>query len=65
MKNVLSLLVLAAVATSVTISAEALTVVPGDYAKSFTITFPGYSGSSALTDFPVLVRISKVRNDFN
>ena len=65
MKNVLSLLVLAAVATSVTISAEALTVVPGDYAKSFTITFPGYSGSSALTDFPVLVRISKARNDFN
>lgn len=65
MKNVLSLLVLAAVATSVTISAEALTVVPGDYAKSFTITFPGYSGSTTLADFPVLVRISKARNDFD
>ena len=65
MKNVLSLLVLAAVATSVTISAEAVTVVPGDYAKTFTVIFPGYSGSTTLADFPVLVRISKARNDFD
>ena len=61
MKKVLTLLVLSAVV----VSAEAVTVVPGDYAKSITITFPGYSGSSTLTDFPVLVRISKTRNDFD
>ena len=65
MKKVLSLLMLVAVATGATFHAEAVTVVPGDYAKTFTITFSGYSGSTTLTDFPVLVRISKVRNDFN
>ena len=28
------------------------------FSKSFTITFDGYAGSAALTDFPVLVRLS-------
>ena len=65
MKRMLLWAVLAAVAIVAIFQAEAAAVVPGDYAKSFTITFPGYSGSSALTDFPVLVRISKARNDFN
>ena len=43
----------------------ATTIVPGDYAKSFAITFPGYSGSETLTDFPVLVKVSAARNDFD
>ena len=34
------------------------------YDKSFDITFPGYSGTETLTDFPVLIRISAARNAF-
>ena len=34
------------------------------YTRSFDITFPGYTGSETLTDFPVLVRLSAARNDF-
>lgn len=40
-------------------------IVPDDYAKSFSITFPGYSGSETLTDFPVLVKVSQTRNGFD
>ena len=29
-----------------------------DYAKAMTVSFPGYSGSTELTNFPVLVRLS-------
>ena len=65
MKRMLLWAVLAAVAIVAIFQAEAAAVVPGDYAKSFTITFPGYSGSTTLADFPVLVRISKARNDFD
>ena len=57
-----SWLVLAAVALAGTASAD-----PVDwtqYARSFEITFPGYTGSESLTDFPVLVRLSAARNDF-
>ena len=35
------------------------------YAKSIDITFPGYTGSTTLTDFPVLVRLSSARNKFD
>ena len=35
------------------------------YAKSFDITFPGYKGTTTLTDFPVLVRLSAARNKFD
>ena len=35
------------------------------YAKSIDITFPGYTGSTTLTDFPVLVRLSTTRNKFD
>ena len=34
------------------------------YARSFEIAFPGYAGSGALTNFPVLVRLSAERNAF-
>ena len=34
------------------------------YAKSFDITFPGYTGGETLTDFPVLIRLSAERNGF-
>lgn len=39
-------------------------VVPGDYAKTFNITFPSYRGTTTLTDFPVLIRLSAALNDF-
>ena len=35
------------------------------YAKSIAITFPGYTGGTTLTDFPVLVRLSATRNKFD
>ena len=34
------------------------------YKYSLDIAFPGYSGSTTLTDFPVLVRLSAARNAF-
>ena len=34
------------------------------YAHSFTVKFSGYSGTTTLTDFPVLVRISEARIAF-
>ncbi len=34
------------------------------YAKSFTVTFSGYAGSTPLTNFPVLVRLSPSINGF-
>ena len=34
------------------------------YERSFNISFPGYTGSETLTDFPVLVRLSAELNDF-
>ena len=35
------------------------------YAKSFDIIFSGYTGSAPLTDFPVLIRLSAARNNFD
>ena len=35
------------------------------YAKSIDITFPGYTGATTLTNFPVLVRLSAKRNKFD
>ena len=34
------------------------------YERSFDITFPGYTGTTTLTDFPVLIRLSADRNAF-
>jgi len=34
------------------------------FSRMFNITFPGYTGSVTLTDFPVLIRLSKELNDF-
>ena len=39
-------------------------IVPGDYAKSFNISFPGYRGTTTLVNFPVLVKLSAELNDF-
>ena len=36
-----------------------------DYEKSFLVTFPGYAGKTTLTDFPVLIRLSSARNNFD
>jgi len=56
---------IAAVAASASLTANATAIDPTAYERSFTITFPGYSGSETLTDFPVLVKISAERNDFD
>ena len=34
------------------------------YERSFNISFPGYNGSTTLTDFPVLVKLSAALNEF-
>ena len=57
--------IIAAVVTCASLTAKAEVVEPAAYERSFTITFPGYSGSETLTDFPVLVKISSVLNDFD
>ena len=36
-----------------------------DYAKKVTVTFPGYAGSSALENFPVLVKLSTAITGFS
>ena len=36
-----------------------------DYAKEFNVKFTGYAGSTTLTNFPALIRLSKARNDFD
>ncbi len=36
-----------------------------DYAKEFDIQFAGYAGSTTLTNFPALIRLSKARNSFD
>ena len=54
----------AAVAASASLTANATVINLAAYDHSFTITFPGYSGSETLTDFPVLVKVSAVRNNF-
>ena len=35
------------------------------YERHFNVSFPGYTGGTALTNFPVLVRLSSSLNDFN
>ena len=34
------------------------------FKRSFNIAFPGYAGTTTLSDFPVLVRLSPDLNDF-
>ena len=36
-----------------------------DYAKEFDVKFAGYQGSTTLTNFPALIRLSKARNSFD
>ena len=57
--------IIASVAFGAALTASAAVVVPAAYERSFAITFPGYSGSETLTDFPVLVKISSGRNNFD
>ena len=38
--------------------------ISGTYVRTFDIGFPGYKGTTALTNFPVLVRLSQSLNDF-
>lgn len=44
--------------------AHAVQIVPDDYEQTFCIRFSGYGGGTTLTDFPVLVKLSKALNDF-
>ena len=51
------------------LAAFAALLVPGallaDYAKEFNVKFSGYAGSTTLTNFPALVRLSQARNAFD
>ena len=50
--------------TVIAVTAIADSVDWSAYDKSFDITFPGYTSSATLTDFPVLIRLSATRNAF-
>ena len=54
----------AATVTAFAAALSASCAFSAEYAKSFDITFPGYTGSETLTNFPVLVRLSAARNGF-
>ncbi len=59
--------VLLAITATLTLLASLSHADPVDwssYDKSFDIAFSGYAGSSTLVDFPVLIRLSAVRNAF-
>ena len=59
------LFVLALAATCALAPARAVTVDPTAFSNKFYVTFSGYAGSTTLTDFPVLVRLSASRNKFD
>ena len=46
-------------AVAISFAASAVTINPGAYAHSFTVSFSGYAGTETLTDFPALVKISE------
>ena len=52
------LVAVATLSAACAFSACAETITTFEWAKTFTITFSGYSGSETLTDFPALVRPS-------
>ena len=54
-----------AAAFALPLCANATQIVPDDYKKAFDIKFAGYSGTSTLTNFPALIRLSAARNGFN
>ena len=60
--NIMSL---AAVVGLLAVSHVAFAESWGGYKKSFRVSFPGYAGSTTLTDFPVLVRLSPELNGFD
>ena len=59
------LFVLAALALFVPCALRADPVDWTAYKKGFTVSFPGYRGTTTLEDFPVLVRLSAALNDFD
>jgi hypothetical protein len=56
---------LCAAAVAVPFALLADIVDPADYAASFDIKFAGYAGTTELTDFPALIRLSAARNAFD
>jgi len=54
-----------AAALALPLFADPVQINSGDYACSFTVRFTGYRCVSTLTNFPVLVRLSKTLNDFD
>ena len=56
---------LAALCAVAPLFADTVTIDPNDYKYTFAITFPGYTGSTTLTDFPALIRLSPELNAFN
>ena len=61
-RNIMSL---AAIVALLAVSHGAFAESWGGYKKSFRVSFPGYAGSTTLTDFPVLVRLSPELNGFD
>ena len=56
---------MAALAATATLTVNATVINPAAYERSFTIMFPGYSGAETLTDFPVQIKVSSARNNFD
>lgn len=62
--HVYLMLAACASALALPLDADAVQISPADYRCSFSMSFPGYRGTTTLSDFPVLVRLSKELNDF-
>lgn len=45
--------------------ADPVQVDPADYERTFNVRFPGYRGTTTLTDFPALIRLSASLNEFD
>ena len=54
-----------AAALALPLCAHAEQIDPSAFSHTFTVSFPGYRGTTTLTDFPVLVRLSPALNEFN
>ena len=63
MKKLHSALLAAALVAPCSLLADVID--PADYAKTFDIKFAGYAGTTELTDFPALIRLSAARNSFD
>ncbi len=54
----------AVAALALPLFADPMPAVADSYERAFNIKFSGYTGSTTLTNFPALIRLSAARNDF-